>query len=88
MPTLPTPPIELTGHESHFGGDGTDLPDEFVDVIAHICEVVSDDDRTLLPETFDQGEDVPSQRVAVVLPVCCRRGSRTPPLPEPAGTLG
>jgi alkyldihydroxyacetonephosphate synthase len=42
VPTSPTPPIELTGDESHFGGDGIDLSDEFVDVIAGICEVVSD----------------------------------------------
>ncbi len=43
MTTSPTPPIELSGDESHFGGEGIDLPDEFIAVIAGICEVVTDD---------------------------------------------
>ncbi|MET0909168.1 MAG: FAD-binding oxidoreductase, partial [Ilumatobacteraceae bacterium] len=43
MSTSPTPPIELTGHGSHFGGDGTDLPEDFLDALGAICEVVTDD---------------------------------------------
>jgi alkyldihydroxyacetonephosphate synthase len=44
--TSPTPPIELTGHESHFGGLGADLPDDFLDALAAICDVNTDDTET------------------------------------------
>ena len=43
MTTSPTPPIELTGHASHFHGEGVHLDDDFVAALSAICEVVTDD---------------------------------------------
>jgi len=40
----PTPPIELTGHASHFHGEGVDLDDDFVAALSAICEIVTDDE--------------------------------------------
>jgi alkyldihydroxyacetonephosphate synthase len=43
--TSPTPPIELTGDASHFGGEGIELPDDLLAALHGICEVVADDSR-------------------------------------------
>ena len=44
MSTSPTPPIELTGRGSHFAGAGVGLPDDLLDTLGTICELVTDDD--------------------------------------------
>ncbi len=53
MTSSPTPPIELAGHGSHFAGDGIELPDDLIDTIAAICEVVTDDEGRLAESSRD-----------------------------------
>lgn len=48
MPTSPTPPIELRGDGSRFGG-GVEVPEEAITALRSICETV--DDGPVLAET-------------------------------------
>ena len=44
--TVPTPPIELTGHADHLHGQGVELPAGFIDRLAAMCEVSTDLEAT------------------------------------------
>jgi alkyldihydroxyacetonephosphate synthase len=45
MPVSPTPPIELLGADAHFTTGFVEVPEEALDALASVCEVVDDDDR-------------------------------------------
>jgi alkyldihydroxyacetonephosphate synthase len=47
MPTSPTPPIELNGDRSRFGG-GAEVPEEAIAALREVCETI--DDGALLAE--------------------------------------